>query len=342
MNTAAHSISNSRTTSRENSKYRCSDCGFPSEYVADIWEHTFKKHPEKEFQFNQKQTQNMIMKIIAEHTVGILEEMETIKKDMKGAFQQMADIMEESVGSIKDDTNVKCKTLADAMLKLYGKVKKIDASTNPLLKPSLISKNKSNKKNIPTKTSTTKPTLISSKSATLRENLKSKHSSTSNTSSKAASRTSPHATSNPSAKQTSSASTSSKESKTKSAFNSCPKILYVADSVGHSTSAKQLENSSHCRIRTARAYSSVHDINARWPECNFTDMVAYALENPGRDNFDALVLSSPTVDISNLDTSKLNAFDNTEFFQQKAITSSKNIFSLAQKTLQQNQSLSKL
>ena len=80
----------------------------------------------------------------------------------------------------------------------------------------------------------------------------------------------------------------------KSTFNSKPKLLYVADSVGHTVSVKELENSSDYRIRTAKAYSSVYDDKARWPEANFTDFVKYALQNPGRDNFDVLVLSAPT------------------------------------------------
>ena len=79
----------------------------------------------------------------------------------------------------------------------------------------------------------------------------------------------------------------------KSSFNARLKVLYVADSLGHTASVKKLENFSNSRIRTARAYSSVDDNKARWPEHNFTDVVKYALGNPGRDKFDVLVMSSP-------------------------------------------------
>ena len=72
----------------------------------------------------------------------------------------------------------------------------------------------------------------------------------------------------------------------KSLFNSRPKLLYVGDSVGHTASMQSLERFAKCKIRTARAYSSVYDGQARWPAYNFTDVVKHNLENPGRDNFD--------------------------------------------------------
>ena len=79
-------------------------------------------------------------------------------------------------------------------------------------------------------------------------------------------------------------------------------MLYVADSVGHTASLPIIEIDNNCRIRKARAYSSVNDTRARWPKYNFTDVVKYALDNPGREKFDVLVMSAPTVDITNIDT----------------------------------------
>ena len=83
----------------------------------------------------------------------------------------------------------------------------------------------------------------------------------------------------------------------------------------------------------------MHDFNAKWPEQNFTDVVNYALTNPGRENYDVLVLSAPTVDITNMDTSKLSPLDNTEIYQQNVIISVQNMFSLAQAALEQNRNL---
>ena len=66
------------------------------------------------------------------------------------------------------------------------------------------------------------------------------------------------------------------------------------------------------------------------------------LQNPGRGNFDVLVMSSPTVDISNLDTSQLTPSDSTGVFQQKVKESSQNLFRLAQQSLEQNSNLKRV
>ena len=97
------------------------------------------------------------------------------------------------------------------------------------------------------------------------------------------------------------------------------KILYVGDSVGHTASLRKLEDFQNCRIKSARAYSSVFDEKARWPRYNFSDVVEQSTKNPGRDHIDVLVMSAPTVDITNMDTSKLHPTDNTDIFQEKTI-----------------------
>ena len=132
------------------------------------------------------------------------------------------------------------------------------------------------------------------------------------------------------------------KAKSKSVFLSKPKLLYITDSVGHTAAIRNVEIGQNCRVRTGRAYSSVHNLNARWPERNFRDVVNYALKHPGRENFDVLVMSAPTVDITNLNTSKLQTSENTLFFQQQACISSQNMFKLAEESSQNNPSLSKV
>ena len=110
----------------------------------------------------------------------------------------------------------------------------------------------------------------------------------------------------------SSSSSRSKPIQSKKTSYLCqPNVLYVGDSVGHTANLLIIEKSQNCRIRSARAYSSVKDSSARWPEKNFTNVVKSNLINQGKDNYDMLVMSSPTVDISNLDTSKLGPKDST-------------------------------
>ena len=65
------------------------------------------------------------------------------------------------------------------------------------------------------------------------------------------------------------------------------------------------------------------------------------MKNPGNDDFDVLVMSAPTVDISNLDTSSVSPSSNTDMFQQEAIMSSQRMFGLVTASLEQNPKLSK-
>ena len=112
---------------------------------------------------------------------------------------------------------------------------------------------------------------------------------------------------------------------------------------GHTASVKKLEDFGKSRIKTARAYSLTHDECARWPAKNFSDVVKTALADPGRDDYDVLVMSAaPTVDITNLDTSKLVSSDNTDQLQEKVMISSQNMFNIAVTSLKKNKNLSKV
>ena len=266
--------------------YACSDCSSGSNFIADMWEHRMHAHPEMSYQFEeiQKRNENATVKIIAEQNTAILEEFETFKKDTKGAFDQLAnviaDVMEDCVTKLREESNQNYDGIMDKLGKLYNIMKREPEEGLE-------------KKADETRVQYTKAT----------ENKR--------------------------------ISTKRRPSKL-SSFNSKPKVLYVADSVGHSASARILEEYSGSRIKTARAYSSVYDLKARWPERNYTDVVKDNLENPGRENFDVVVMTAPTVDITNLDTSTLQPSESTEAYQQKAVISAQNMFSLAEYSLEQN------
>ena len=105
------------------------------------------------------------------------------------------------------------------------------------------------------------------------------------------------------------------------------RMLYAGDSIGQGLNFNYLETSLACQIESVRAYSSVMDENARWPSKNFTDVVTQYLR--GRKSFNVVVMSAPTVDISNLNTERLTR----QQCEERAVESSKNMISLAEKTL---------
>ena len=97
-----------------------------------------------------------------------------------------------------------------------------------------------------------------------------------------------------------------------------------------------VEGDASCVIKTAEAYSSVYDNTAKWPENNFTKV---AKEELAKKPFDCLVMSAPTVDITNIDTSNLKQSDNTTRYQEIVLISCQNIFSGAGQSLKENPNL---
>ena len=102
------------------SKYNCNEYGFETNYVANTWEHTLEQHPDKSFEFTPKEAENFILKLVAEQNANIVEEIGGLKMDIQGAFEQLVKVVDTQVSSIKEDTNDKCKLMADTIMKLYG------------------------------------------------------------------------------------------------------------------------------------------------------------------------------------------------------------------------------
>ena len=88
--------------------------------------------------------------------------------------------------------------------------------------------------------------------------------------------------------------------------SSVGKVLYVRYSLAHRANLRLIEESLKCRIRSVKAYSSNRDDKARWPEKNFAQVIQNNLSNPGLEKYDILVMSAPTVDITNLTPSRMS------------------------------------
>ena len=117
----------------------------------------------------------------------------------------------------------------------------------------------------------------------------------------------------------------------------------IGDSVTHNANFAHIEKETKTRIRSTKAYSSVRDSKARFPSKNITDVAPTALLNtPEEDEFTHLVLGAPTVDISNLDTSKLTSNDDTKVYKQKTVMSCKNLFAVAENALRSHPKLEKV
>ena len=122
-----------------------------------------------------------------------------------------------------------------------------------------------------------------------------------------------------------------------------PKIIVVGDSITHNANFAQIEKDTKSRIKTSKAFSSVSDRRARWPHKNHTDVTPRDLKTVHEgDDFEYLIIGAPTVDISNIDTSKLSQNDSIEVYKQNIITSCHNIFATAHNAIENNHNLKKV
>ena len=121
------------------------------------------------------------------------------------------------------------------------------------------------------------------------------------------------------------------KTKPKTDYQLRKKVLYVADSVGRNVQFPKVENDIKCTVKTAKAYSAAYNKDAKWPDLNFTEVVNNEVT---KQPYDVLVMTAPTVDITNLDTSKLHEEDNTDVYQQMVYVSCQNMFSAAQRAIQ--------
>ena len=83
-------------------KYQCSLCDICSGYILHLWEHVAQSHPDQIPNFNPK-SKDMVSALIAEQKLNILEEVETLKKDIKGSLAEFTDVMATCLETLKDD-----------------------------------------------------------------------------------------------------------------------------------------------------------------------------------------------------------------------------------------------
>ena len=304
-------------------KYKCKECEFSTEFVASAWEHKVTDHPDEADNISPKESENIALKIVAEQTTSISEDMDLLKRDTKNA---LAEIM-EAINNMKNENNEKCKMLGNTVVKLVNKISRIEKAL-PDKHPHSNDKPKTKvDEKLESKRSKTSKTSRSAKEPETKKPQSYIPPSPPQVPRKSEPQTKPSMPKEPIVKKTS--------------FLKKPKVLYVGDSVGHTANLRLVEIASNCRISTANAFSSVQDGNSLWPDTSFAKVVKENLQSQTNDDYEILVMSSPTVDISNLNTN-LPPNMSTENLEEKAILSSRNMFNTAQEALSMNCNLKKV
>ena len=302
--------------------YSCNECDYTTNFIANTWEHTIEEHPDKSMNLAPKEAENFLLKLVAEQNNDIIEDARRFKNDTKEGFDNLANLLETLIKS----SDKKVKTLLDTVSILTKKVTRLETlqqRPGTASKTSMVESNSNKKQN----KQLNKDSPISSSTESLKVALGPAKVAASTSTPRTPVRvpeTLPNTTFFP---------------KFKSEFLAKKKMLYIGDSVAHTASIRDLEFAQNCRIKSARAHSSIGDENSRWPQETVAHVVKQSLANPGRENINTLIMAAPTTDITNLDTSYLKQTDRTEDFQFKAKKSSQNMFRIAEESLEQNPSL---
>ena len=287
--------------------YKCDTCDYRTAYVGQLWEHVLIHHPNKNEEFSPISKKDAIINLLAEQNMGLMEEVVNLRKGMKGSFEQLAEDFGKTLNEMHERAEERDFENKEMIKKLTEKVQQFENnSKNAFI---ALSNNVPSTQGPPTVKACSKPVVPEPQTAPYPEPL-------------------PKA---------------SIQQRKKSKYLQKPKVLFIADSVGRNVEFRKVEKASNVRITTKKAYSSVKNKNARWPELNVTDVTRKEVNNVAHgDNYDVLVLSAPTVDITNLDTMNFKASENLEFFKQEVLISSKNMISAGENAIRMNPGLKKV
>ena len=110
-----------RTTHVIEQKYTCKFCDFSTDFVANTWEHMLWKHPDQSSEFEGRQQKDLILKLVAEQNAEIIYKLDKLG----GALVELTN----TVNAVKIESDDKCSTLADGIMKLSNRFKKVKNKT---------------------------------------------------------------------------------------------------------------------------------------------------------------------------------------------------------------------
>ena len=307
------------TTNRE---YKCDSCAFTSDFVGTLWEHIFAQHigknQENKKEDGPKTVKDALLNLLAEQNIDLMEEAIQLKRDVHGAFKKLAEDIDTNMKEMQDEADRKDAAINETLKALATK-QQVDSFENQTKSAFMALFNQISEFN-------------------------KHHTSCSNQTQEPNSLPTPPPPASSSSKPTQQLPTVNPKHKwRKTNYLNQLKVLMIADSIGRNVQLNRLERATNVRIKTAKAYSAVNNKSARWPNMNVTDVTKKeVVENLHGVEYEIVLLSAPTVDITNLDTSKLKPSDNTDFFKQEVIISCRNMMTVAENTLKQKPGLKKV
>ena len=95
------------------------------------------------------------------------------------------------------------------------------------------------------------------------------------------------------------------------------KVLYIGDSIAHNCDFQKVSNETGAQLVCKKAYASVYDELSKFKDSNFRNIVPLELS---KDEFDILMLHSPSVDITNM--KRLKGEFSDRYFEIRVLHSS--------------------
>ena len=318
-------------------KFNCNFCDYGSNLLTKMFEHRLDDHKEDTSDFISKHTvvKDMLINLIAEQNIEILQEFEQLKRGLKDSFEQLS----EDVKILVDDaTESKLKNIEDK-LGIIGKNMENQTLVTKNIRD-VLCQPKTCSSSFPSP-----PTDIAAQppspyiDAVPPPHIDAGATQPSPSCDATRSPTPGIAAQPPPSPQRPVTTTKNR----KSVFLSRPKILYVGDSIATNVNFRRLEEEFSSRIKTAKAYSCIYDKTSRWPQENIHTATEDALNFTNKDDkFTHLVLGAPSVDITNIDTSKLTPLDNIEVYKQKVLIACQNLLTVAENSIQNHPYLKKV
>jgi hypothetical protein len=102
-------------------KYDCEKCAFATNYLLHLWEHREQKHPDQTPTFHPR-SKDMALALLAEQNIDLIEELESFKKGIKGAFLEFADDMGSCLETLRKDLKTASDETATKVTELGSKI----------------------------------------------------------------------------------------------------------------------------------------------------------------------------------------------------------------------------
>ena len=109
--------------------YKCKQCDFATEFVADVWKHFHEVHSDASNEctkYTPKESENIVLKIVAEQTNSLMGEVASLKMETKNAMEDITATLVKCLNKINKNNDEKCKTLGNTVVKIYSKVLKLE------------------------------------------------------------------------------------------------------------------------------------------------------------------------------------------------------------------------